>query len=130
MQALRSTSTTSTCTGRAARAAAPTPLRHRSLAAGRAYASGDASQFTIPEGATVRVTKPVRVFHPPKAPADGLSLEGMTGKVVKHAAVHKDGRVLSANLPYKVAFEMPPPAGSDKPVKFQAHLEESEIEVV
>jgi hypothetical protein len=112
--------------------AAATPAG-RSRAAGRAYAmsgGGDASQFKIAEGSTVRVTKPVRVFHPPKSPADGILLEGMTGKVVKHAAVHKDGRVLSANLPYRVAFELPPPAGADKPVKFQAHLEESEIEAV
>lgn len=111
----------------ALRAAAP---RRAAFLRVRASGAGDASQFKIPEGASVRVTKPVRVFHAPKSPPEGIDLEGMRGTVAKHAAVHKDGRVLSANLPYKVAFELPPASEGAKPVKFQAHLEESEIEVV
>jgi hypothetical protein len=128
MHALRTRSAGAGTAGRAT--AARATAARRSTTAVRVAASGDASQFKIPEGASVRVTKPVRIFHAPKCPAEGIVLEGMQGKVVKHAAVHKDGRVLSANLPYRVAFELPPAGEGDKPVKFQAHLEESEIEVV
>jgi len=118
-----------------ARPAAAAPRRRPAAAPRAAFGgggggAGDASQFTIPEGASVRVTKDVRVYHAPKGPADGIPLQGLEGKVTKHAAVHKDGRVLSVNLPYRVAFELPPADAGSKPLKFQAHLEESEIEVV
>jgi hypothetical protein len=112
----------------AARARPAAPARS-ALSPPSSANDGDAP-FKIPEGASVRVTKAVRIYHAPKCPAEGLDLQGMRGTVAKHAAVHKDGRVLSVNLPYKVAFELPPAADGGKPVKFQAHLEESEIEVV
>lgn len=130
MLSARTTTRATASTG--ARAARPTraaPLVVRASGGGGG-SNGDASQFTIPEGATVKVTKPVRIFHAPKAPAEGIALEGLQGKVAKHAAVHKDGRVLSANLPYKVAFELPAPDGGAKPMKFMAHMEADEIEVV
>ena len=100
-----------------------------SLAARSAIASGRPSlssrrshravlvRAAIDEGATVKVVKPVTIFHAPKH-AEGVALEGMTGTVVKNVAEYK-GQTLSANLQYKVAFQLEKDGAT---VKVQAHL--------
>jgi hypothetical protein len=80
--------------------------------------AGNGSTNAFAEGAKVKVVKPIKVYHVPKAPASGIDLEGMEGEVIKNATLFK-GKVLSANLPYVVKFTTNV-GGSD--VKFQAHL--------
>lgn len=77
-------------------------------------------------GKRVRVTAPVRVHHVAKAP--GLELRGMEGVVKQYVGVWKGKRV-TANLPFKVEFELKLD-GQDKPVRFLAHLREEEFEIV
>ncbi|TKW05592.2 hypothetical protein SEVIR_7G185900v4 [Setaria viridis] len=77
-------------------------------------------------GKRVRVTAPVRVHHVAKAP--GLDLRGMEGVVKQYVGVWKGKRV-TANLPFKVEFELNLD-GQDKPVRFIAHLREREFEIV
>ena len=77
-------------------------------------------------GKRVRVTAPVRVHHVAKAP--GLDLRGMEGVVKQYIGVWKGKRV-TANLPFKVEFELKLD-GQDKPVRFIAHLREQEFEIV
>ena len=55
----------------------------------------------------------------------GFNLEGFEGVVVGKADDY-EGRPTTANLPYKVKFEID--AGGKKPKKVFAHLTESEIE--
>ena len=77
-------------------------------------------------GKRVRVTAPVRVHHVARAP--GLDLRGMEGVVKQYVGVWKGKRV-TANLPFKVEFELKLD-GQDKPVRFIAHLCEQEFEIV
>jgi hypothetical protein len=77
-------------------------------------------------GKRVRVTAPVRVHHVAKAP--GLELRGMEGVVKQYVGVWK-GKRITANLPFKVEFELKLD-GLDKPVRFLAHLREEEFEIV
>ncbi|KAG8082749.1 hypothetical protein GUJ93_ZPchr0014g46885 [Zizania palustris] len=77
-------------------------------------------------GKRVRVTAPVRVHHVSKAP--DLDLRGMEGVVKQYAGVWK-GKHITANLPFKVEFELRVD-GQDKPVRFFAHLREEEFELV
>lgn len=77
-------------------------------------------------GKRVRVTAPVRVHHVAKAP--GLDLRGMEGVVKQYVGVWK-GKRITANLPFKVEFELKLD-GQDKPVRFIAHLRERELEIV
>lgn len=77
-------------------------------------------------GAKVKVVKPIKVYHVPKAAA-GLDIEGLEGVVVRDESVYK-GKVLSANCPFKVEFNTTVPSG-DK-VKFIAHLAEEEMQQV
>lgn len=72
----------------------------------------------IKEGAKVRVTAPIEVYHVGKF-KDGLKLQGLEGTVVQNVTQY-NGIELSANLPWKVQFEVP--AGDGKPVKVLAHL--------
>lgn len=77
-------------------------------------------------GKRVRVTAPARVHHVAKAP--GLELRGMEGVVKQYVGVWKGNRV-TANLPFKVEFELKLD-GQDKPVRFIAHLREEEFEIL
>ncbi|KAF8704043.1 hypothetical protein HU200_031528 [Digitaria exilis] len=77
-------------------------------------------------GKRVRVTAPVRVHHVAKAP--GLDLRGMEGIVKQYVGVRESKRI-TANLPFKVEFELKLD-GQDKPVRFVAHLREQEFEIV
>jgi hypothetical protein len=77
-------------------------------------------------GKRVRVMAPVRVHHVAKAP--GLELRGMEGVVMQYVGVWK-GKRITANLPFKVEFELKLD-GQDKPVRFLAHLREEEFEIV
>lgn len=98
-------------------------VRPQRLRAVAARAGADNGNFAFAEGARVRVTAPVKVYHVPKVPE--VQLEGMEGTVKKIAALHK-GALLSANLQYRVQFEAP--VGEEgKAVKFFAHLAEEEI---
>jgi hypothetical protein len=74
-------------------------------------AAAENGQFAFEEGATVKVTAPIKVFHVPKNPE--VQLEGMVGTVKKIAALHK-GALMSATMQYRVQFT--------EPVKFFAHL--------
>nr|ACG34843.1 ferredoxin-thioredoxin reductase, variable chain [Zea mays] len=77
-------------------------------------------------GKRVRVTVPVRVHHVAKAP--GLDLRGMEGVVKQYIGVWK-GKRITANLPFKVEFELKLD-GHDKPVRFITHLREQEFEIL
>ncbi len=66
----------------------------------------------VPDGATVRVTKELMVFHVPKN-SQGVQLHGMQGTVKANVTMYQ-GKALSVNLPFKVAFT--------EPVAFVAHL--------
>ncbi|GBG81389.1 hypothetical protein CBR_g32063 [Chara braunii] len=88
--------------------------------------NGAPAQGSITKGAVVRVKAPLVVYHVPKQPS--LNLEGMEGKVVDIVDMWK-GQHLSANLPYKVAFEQDL-GGTGKATKFFAHFTEDEIAVV
>ncbi|XP_015691524.2 ferredoxin-thioredoxin reductase, variable chain [Oryza brachyantha] len=77
-------------------------------------------------GKRVRVMAPVRVHHVSKAP--DLDLRGMEGVVKQYVGVWK-GKRITANLPFKVEFELRVD-GQDKPVRFFAHLREDEFELV
>jgi WD repeat-containing protein 35 len=75
------------------------------------------STGSIADGATVKVVKPIKVYHVPKH-TDGLILEGMEGTVMGDVSQYK-GKVLSANLKYKVQFNT---EKDGAPLKFIAHL--------
>jgi len=77
-------------------------------------------------GDAVRVVEPVVVYHVPKK-SQGVDLKGMEGQVVGDARQFK-GKEISANLPWKVQFEIQPEEAGKKSTKFFAHLEEHEME--
>jgi hypothetical protein len=104
-------------TSRPSRGQAPAIACSRPQRAFRVYASANGVAPELAEGTTVKVVKPIKVWHVPKFP-DGVDLEGMQGVVVKDVAQYK-GKTLSANLPYRVAFET---EKDGAPIKFQAHL--------
>lgn len=69
-------------------------------------------------GAKVKVVAPITVYHVGKFKG-GLNLEGKEGVVVQNVSDYQ-GQTLSANLPWKVEFQVPGPEG--KNVKVLAHL--------
>lgn len=81
----------------------------------RVVASDNGS--SIAEGAKVKVTKTVKVYHA-IGRSDGLDLEGMVG-IVKKNVLNFKGKQLSANLPYQVQFEV---ERNGKPGKLLCHL--------
>ncbi len=88
------------------------PARPRTSVVSRVFdAPSNGSAGAIPDGAKVKVVKPIKVFHVPKHAE--LDLQGLEGTVQKNASQYK-GKTLSANLPIVVKFETP--------AKFLAHL--------
>jgi hypothetical protein len=81
----------------------------------RVVASDNGS--SIAEGAKVKVTKAVKVYHA-IGHSEGLDLQGMVGVVKKNVLEFK-GKQLSANLPYQVQFEV---ERNGKPGKLLCHL--------
>jgi Ferredoxin thioredoxin reductase variable alpha chain len=81
-------------------------------------ASDGHSTGKFQEGQRVKVTTPVKIFHAPKAPKEGIQLEGLEGTVVKDVT-HFKGKILSANFPYKVEFVLDINGAKSK---FQTHL--------
>jgi hypothetical protein len=77
-------------------------------------------------GRRVRVTAPLRVYHVLKAP--DLDIQGMEGVVKQYVCVCK-GKRITANLPFKVEFQLAV-EGQPKPVRFFTHLREDEFEFV
>ncbi|OEL14868.1 Ferredoxin-thioredoxin reductase, variable chain [Dichanthelium oligosanthes] len=77
-------------------------------------------------GRRVRVTAPLRVYHVVKVP--DLDIQGMEGVVKQYVGVWK-GKRITANLPFKVEFQLAV-EGQPKPVKFFVHLREDEFEFV
>ncbi|KAF8692951.1 hypothetical protein HU200_039313 [Digitaria exilis] len=77
-------------------------------------------------GRRVRVTAPLRVYHVLKAP--DLDVQGMEGVVKQYVCVWK-GKRITANLPFKVEFQLDV-EGQTKPVRFFVHLREDEFEFV
>ncbi|KAK3154723.1 hypothetical protein QOZ80_2BG0194350 [Eleusine coracana subsp. coracana] len=77
-------------------------------------------------GRRVRVTAPLRVYHIVKAP--DLDIQGMVGVVKQYVCVWK-GKRITANLPFKVEFQIDV-EGQPKPVRFFVHLREDEFEFV
>ncbi|CAL9051773.1 unnamed protein product [Musa banksii] len=75
-------------------------------------------------GKRVRVKVPLKVYHVMKAP--DLDLDGSEGVIKQYVGVCK-GKRISANLPFKVEFEINV-EGQVRPVKFFAHLREDEFE--
>ncbi|KAG6528254.1 ferredoxin-thioredoxin reductase, variable chain-like [Zingiber officinale] len=75
-------------------------------------------------GKRVRVTAPLRVYHVQKAP--DLDLNGLEGVIKQYVGVWK-GRRISANLPFKVEFQIAVPE-QPRPVKVVSHLKEEEFE--
>ncbi|XP_074568835.1 ferredoxin-thioredoxin reductase, variable chain-like [Curcuma longa] len=75
-------------------------------------------------GKRVRVTAPLRVHHVQKAP--DLDLDGLEGVIKQYVGVWK-GKRISANLPFKVEFQIAV-QGQPRPVKFVSHLKEDEFE--
>ncbi|KAJ8512279.1 hypothetical protein OPV22_002713 [Ensete ventricosum] len=75
-------------------------------------------------GKRVRVKVPLKVYHVMKAP--DLDLDGLEGVIKRYVGVWK-GKRISANLPFKVEFEIDV-EGQVRPVKFFAHLKEDEFE--
>ncbi|KAL6903454.1 hypothetical protein ACP4OV_004267 [Aristida adscensionis] len=116
----------------------PPPRRARLRVARQVAVGSDVPSSSSPDAAAeeaaaaskvgkrVRVTAPVRVHHVPKAP--GLDLRGMEGVVKQYVGVWK-GKRITANLPFRVAFEVKVD-GQDKPVRFFAHLRETEFEIL
>lgn len=103
----------------------------RAFAPARSHASRSSRIASVvsceyAQGAKVRVTSPVKVYHVGKF-KEGLELQGMEG-VVQGDARKGDGIELSATLPWKVQFAAPGPDG--KEVKVIAHLDDDEIEAV
>lgn len=90
----------------------------------RATGSEDGTSWNV--GDAVRVVESVVVYHVPKK-NQGVDLKGMEGQVVSDARQYK-GKEISANLPWKVQFEMEAEEPGKKNTKFFAHLEEHEME--
>ncbi|PNH02746.1 Ferredoxin-thioredoxin reductase, variable chain [Tetrabaena socialis] len=104
------------------RASARTACTGRAQLVVRCSGNGSSS---LQEGQKVKVVSSVKIYHAPKHPA-GIDLNGMEGTLVKDVT-HFKGKVLSANLPFKVEFVIP---GETKPVKFLAHLGEDELQAL
>lgn len=81
-------------------------------------------QLKAKVGDRVKVRGPLKVYHIPKTPE--FDLGGVEGEVNDYVGVWK-GKHISANLPYKVQFNMEIDGRS---VKFFAHLKEEEFDVV
>ncbi|XP_074582593.1 ferredoxin-thioredoxin reductase, variable chain-like [Curcuma longa] len=77
-------------------------------------------------GKRVRVIVPLKVYHVQKAP--DLDLNGLEGVIKQYVGVWK-GKRISANLPFKVEFQIEV-EGQPRPVKFISHLKEDEFEYV
>ncbi|GAB2284968.1 hypothetical protein Dimus_019423 [Dionaea muscipula] len=76
-------------------------------------------------GARVRVKVPLKVYHVPRVPE--VELTGMEGEIKQFVGVWK-GKRISANLPFKVQFQID--VESRGPVNFSAHLKEDEFEFI
>uniref|UniRef100_A0A061S417 Intraflagellar transport protein ift122 n=1 Tax=Tetraselmis sp. GSL018 TaxID=582737 RepID=A0A061S417_9CHLO len=76
---------------------------------------------SISEGTRVRVKTSVKVYHVPKTKGAETELEGKEGVVAAVVSTYK-GEPTSATLPVRVKFE--------EPVKFIAHLDEDELEIL
>lgn len=84
--------------------------------------------LAVSQGAQVRVSKDVTVYHIPKCKGAAVNLNGFQGEVVEIVKETATGIPLSANLPVKVKL-----SGEvlDKGVlSFLVHLEESEVEAI
>ncbi|GAB2275356.1 hypothetical protein Dimus_010116 [Dionaea muscipula] len=76
-------------------------------------------------GARVRVTAPLKVYHVPRVPE--VELTGMVGAIKQFVGLWK-GKHISANLPFKVEFQIDVEGRGS--VKFSAHLKEDEFEFI
>ncbi|KAL6768978.1 FTRV1 [Auxenochlorella protothecoides x Auxenochlorella symbiontica] len=85
-----------------------------------------APRAELGEGATVKVTAPITVFHSPKY-KDGLLVQDYTGTIVADVSQFQ-GKTLSANKPWKVSLDAKDPEG--KPLKLIIHLDSGELEEV
>lgn len=106
-----------------AAAARPAGRPQRARAAGNGAAPLAVAQLA--EGSRVKVTAPVKIYHVPKY-KEGLDLQGMEGTVLQPNVCdykHHDGQKheLSATLPVKCQFLVPPPGGG-KELKVLVHL--------
>lgn len=72
-------------------------------------------------GTRVRVNRSINMFHYPKKKNVAVDVCGFEGVIVKNISV-QDGVRMSATSPYIVKFD-------DHP-KFQAHFDESELDVI
>lgn len=81
-------------------------------------------QLKAKVGERVKVRGPLKVYHVPKTPE--FDLGGIEGVVNDYVGLWK-GKRISANLPYKVQFNM---EVGGRPIKFFAHLKEDEFDVV
>jgi len=103
-----------------------TTIRRRVRASATQENGGMKEGNGLQVGDAVRVVESVMVYHVPKK-NQGIDLKGMNGQVVGDARVYK-GKEISANLPWKVQFEIQPEEEGKKNTKFFAHLEEHELE--
>jgi ribosomal protein S17 len=71
-------------------------------------------------GDRVRVKESVVVYHHPSNRNQAFDLKGLEGQITD-VITERDGKPISANLPYVVAFD-----GS----RFRAHLREVELETI
>ena len=85
------------------------------------------TEVVIGVGSLVRVTSEVRIFHLSGSGDKGFNLEGHEGVVVDRADLYK-GVETTANMPFKVKFEIENAKGKKK--KVFAHLTKFEIEAV
>ncbi|GAB2242970.1 hypothetical protein Droror1_Dr00019745 [Drosera rotundifolia] len=76
-------------------------------------------------GSRIRVTAPLKVYHVPKVPE--VELTGKEGVVKQFVGLWK-GKRISANLPYKVQFEVE--VEGRGAVRVSAHLKEDEFEFI
>ncbi|KAL9258136.1 Ferredoxin-thioredoxin reductase subunit A2, chloroplastic-like protein [Drosera capensis] len=76
-------------------------------------------------GSRIRVTAPLKVYHVPKVPE--VELTGKEGVVKQFVGLWK-GKRISANLPYKVEFEVE--VEGRGALRVSAHLKEDEFEFI
>ncbi|CAI7848531.1 unnamed protein product [Closterium sp. NIES-54] len=106
------------------RRAAPSLKRGARAEVAVQLGGGPASEHNkVAVGDKVRVSQPVKVFHVPGVKE--FDLDGTEGIVKDVLGVYK-GTPVSANLPYKVAFEIEV-NGTKK--KFFVHFKDDEIEL-
>nr|AAU93930.1 plastid ferredoxin-thioredoxin reductase variable chain subunit A [Helicosporidium sp. ex Simulium jonesi] len=103
------------------------PVRPRAKSV-TASAGQSATERSPPlrEGATVRVTSPITVWHVPKF-RKGMNVQGLQGKIMQNVSVFR-GVPLSPSKPWKVAIDAKDPAG--QAFKFVMHLGDEEMEVL